>query len=99
MIVHDWTDELDDFADTAALVAELDLVISVDTSVVHVAGAMGRPIWLLNRFNSCWRWMIDRERSPWYGSLRQFKQQRPGDWDGVFDQVKAALADRLADRA
>ena len=99
MVVHDWTDQLYDFADTAALISELDLVISVDTSIVHVAGAMGRPIWLLNRFNSCWRWMIDRERSPWYGSLRQFQQDKPGDWDGVFDRVKAALVERVANRA
>lgn len=97
ILVHDWTAELHDFADTAALVSELDLVISVDTSVVHLTGALGRPVWLLNRFNSCWRWLLDNERSPWYGTLRQFKQLMPGDWDGVFAQVKAALAARVAE--
>jgi Flp pilus assembly protein TadD len=91
MVVHDWTADLHDFADTAALVSELDLVIAVDTSVVHLAGALGHPVWLLNRFDSCWRWQIDSERSPWYKTLRQFKQPKPGDWDSVFSQVKAAL--------
>jgi hypothetical protein len=78
-------------ADTAALVAALDLVISVDTAVVHLAGALGRPTWLLNRFDSCWRWMRDRDDSPWYPGLRQFRQAAPGDWDGVIARVRAAL--------
>ena len=91
MLLYDWTAELFDFADTAALVSELDLVISVDTAVVHLAGALGRPVWLLNRFNSCWRWLMDCESSPWYSSLRQFRQPRLGDWDSVFRHVRAAL--------
>jgi len=60
----DWTAELEGFADTAALVEALDLVISVDTSVAHLAGALGKPVWLLNRFDTCWRWFAEREDSP-----------------------------------
>jgi ADP-heptose:LPS heptosyltransferase len=89
--MHDWTADLHDFAETAALISALDLVIAVDTSVVHLAGALGRPVWLLNRYNSCWRWLIDSEGSPWYSTLRQFRQAQPGDWDSVILKVKAAL--------
>jgi tetratricopeptide (TPR) repeat protein len=92
LALHDFTRELHDFADTAALVAALDLVIGVDTAVMHLAGAMGRPVWLLNRFDTCWRWLRDRDDSPWYPSLRQFRQTAPGDWAGVIDRVRAALA-------
>ena len=91
LFVHDWTDELGDFADTAALIEALDLVISVDTSVVHLAGALGKPVWLLNRFDTCWRWLLDRDDSPWYPTLRQFRQPRRGDWDSVIMDVLAAL--------
>jgi Flp pilus assembly protein TadD len=95
-VVHDWTDELEDFADTAALVAALDLVIGVDTAVVHLAGAMGKPAWLLNRFDTCWRWQRDRDDSPWYPTLRQFRQPAPGDWDSVLTRVRDALIDAAA---
>ncbi len=88
----DWAAELGDFADTAALVAALDLVISVDTAVAHLAGALGKPVWLLNRFDSCWRWLRDRRESPWYPTLCQFRQARPGDWRGVIEAVGRALA-------
>src|SRR5262249_13091999 len=91
LLVHDWTDELHDFADTAALIECLDLVITVDTSVVHLAGALAKPVWLLNRFDSCWRWLLDRDDSPWYPTLRQFRQPKPGDWDSVVMDVRAAL--------
>ncbi|MDR3539333.1 MAG: tetratricopeptide repeat-containing glycosyltransferase family protein [Acetobacteraceae bacterium] len=91
----DWTRELTDFADTAALVAALDLVIGVDTSVVHLAGAIGTPVWVLNRYDSCWRWMRDRSDSPWYPTMRLFTQPRPGDWDSVLAAVRTALADSL----
>ncbi len=84
-------DELKDFSDTAALIASLDLVIAVDTSVAHLAGALGKPVWMLNRFDSCWRWLVDRQDSPWYQSMRIFNQTSPGDWDGVMRQVVAAL--------
>jgi hypothetical protein len=86
--LHDWTTELGDFADTAALVAALDLVITVDTAVVHLAGALGRPVWMLNRFDSCWRWLRGRADSPWYPSLRIFRQQAPGEWGAVVEAVR-----------
>jgi tetratricopeptide (TPR) repeat protein len=89
----DWTDELFDFADTAALIENLDLVISVDTSVAHLAGALGKPVWLLNRYNTCWRWLLDREDSPWYPTLRQFRQDASRGWDPVIGRVAAALRD------
>jgi tetratricopeptide (TPR) repeat protein len=92
MTLVDFTHELRDFADTAALVDALDLVISVDTSVAHLAGALGKPIWLLNRFDNCWRWLVDRDDSPWYPTLRQFRQTTPGDWSGVMHLVRDALA-------
>ena len=88
----DWTAELHDFDDTAALIAGLDLVLAVDTAVVHLAGALGRPTWLLNRFDPCWRWLRDRTDSPWYPGLRQFRQATSGGWQGVIDDAKAALA-------
>jgi hypothetical protein len=95
-VVHDWTGELEDFADTAALIAALDLVIGVDTAVVHLAGAMGKPVWLLNRFDTCWRWQRDRDDSPWYPTLRQFRQPEPGNWDSVIARVRDALTDQAA---
>jgi hypothetical protein len=91
LTLHDWTDELADFADTAALIDGLDLVISVDTAVAHLAGALGKPVWLLNRFDSCWRWLDGRDDSPWYPGLRQFRQPGPGEWAPVFARLRAAL--------
>jgi tetratricopeptide (TPR) repeat protein len=91
MTLHDWSVELKDFADTAALVAALDLVITVDTSVAHLAGALGAPVWILNRFDACWRWFRDRTDSPWYPSARLFRQPTPGDWEAVIRDVAAAL--------
>lgn len=83
--------DIRDFADTAAVVANLDLVIAVDSAIAHLAGALGKPVWLLNRFDSEWRWLRGREDSPWYPTLRQFRQAAPGDWDGVMARVDAAL--------
>lgn len=88
----DWSPEFHDFDDTAALAVNLDLVISVDTSVAHLAGGLALPTWLLNRYASDWRWMREREDSPWYPTLRIFAQQRPGDWDGVASRVANELA-------
>ena len=93
MVLHDWTARLHDFADTAALVQSLDLVIAVDTSVAHLAGALGRPVWLLNRFDRCWRWLWDRGDTPWYPTMRLFNQSAPDDWEGVLARVSAALAE------
>ncbi len=91
MVLVDQTDAIGDFAHTAALVANLDLVISVDTSVAHLAGAMGKPVWVLSRFDACWRWLGNRTDSPWYPSARVFGQPRPGDWSSVTAQVAEAL--------
>jgi ADP-heptose:LPS heptosyltransferase len=90
--VVDYTEELEDFADTAALVANLDLVISVDTSTAHLAGALHKPVWILNRFDSCWRWMLERADSPWYAQARLFRQPALGDWDSVMKAARDALA-------
>jgi tetratricopeptide (TPR) repeat protein len=92
----DFMNEMDDFADTAALVANLDLVISVDTAVAHLAAALGKPVWLLDRFDSCWRWLTDRRDSPWYPGLRLYRQPQPGDWDSVMAGVSRDLRN-LAD--
>ena len=88
----DVMDDVGDFADTAAIIANLDVVISVDTSVVHLAGALGKPVFLLDRYDNCWRWLSGREDSPWYPSLRIFRQRQSGDWGPVISRVATALA-------
>lgn len=87
----DWTEELTDFADTAALVANLDLIISIDSSMVHLAGGLGRPVWMMDRFDNEWRWLAGRDDSPWYANLRIFRQQVFGDWDCVILRIQEAL--------
>lgn len=94
--VIDYTEELDDFADTAALVANLDLVISVDTSTAHLAGALDKPVWILNRFDTCWRWMLERTDTPWYAQAKLFRQPALGDWDSVIRNVRDALVELSA---
>ena len=94
--IVDWTDELLDFADTAALMANLDLVISVDTAVAHLAGAMGKRVWTMLRFGADWRWMLAREDSPWYPTMRLCRQTTPGDWEGVVRRVVEALRTKTA---
>lgn len=89
--VVDWMDEIGDFADTAALISGLDLVISVDTSVAHLAAAMGKRVWLLNRFAGCWRWLRNRDDSPWYPGLRLFSQRERGSWEEVLTRVRDEL--------
>jgi len=96
--IHDWMEECTDFLDTAALVEELDLVISVDTSVAHLAGALGKPVWMLNRFESEWRWQLDREDSPWYPTMRIFRQSAAGDWSAPVERSAAALREYVARR-
>ncbi|MEJ0004915.1 MAG: tetratricopeptide repeat protein [Steroidobacteraceae bacterium] len=87
---------LQDFSDTAALIDNLDLVLSVDTATTHLAAAMGKPVWLLNRFDTCWRWLLDRSDSPWYPTLRLYRQQRRGDWQEVVQRIRADLHRQVA---
>jgi len=88
----DLTSQLTDFADTAAFIEQMDLVIAVDTAVAHLAGALGKPIWTLLPFKPDWRWMVHRSDSPWYPTMRLFRQSRPGDWEGVVEQVVRGLS-------
>ncbi|MFQ5685373.1 MAG: tetratricopeptide repeat protein [Candidatus Scalindua sp.] len=89
-------DELHDFTDTAAIISNLDLVISIDTSVAHLAGAIGKPVWNLLSFVPDWRWFLNRDDSPWYPGMRLFRQSRPNDWTEVFKQVKKALISEIS---
>jgi ADP-heptose:LPS heptosyltransferase len=89
-IAH-FEEDIDDLADTAALIELCDFVISVDTAQAHVAGALAKPVWLLLPFAPDWRWLLDREDSPWYPSARLFRQQQPGDWESVIVRVKREL--------
>ena len=95
--VVDLRADLRDFGDTAALVAALDLVIAPDTAVTHVAGALGVPVFMLDRYNSCWRWRqaAGDARSPWYDSLRIFRQSRFGDWAEPVSRAAAALREQF----
>lgn len=94
--LRDYMSEIQDFADTAALITSLDLVIAADTAVAHLAGALGKEVWLLNRHDSCWRWLHGRTDSPWYPTMRLYTQPAPGDWGQVIRQVAADLAQRRA---
>jgi tetratricopeptide (TPR) repeat protein len=89
-----WTAELTDFAETAALIQHLDLIVSVDTAVVHLAGAMGKPVWVLLSRIPDWRWMLDREDSPWYPTVRLFRQRETGKWQEAIDRLREALSER-----
>jgi hypothetical protein len=88
--------EFGDFSDTAAVVQNLDLVISIDTSVAHLAGAMGIPVWVLLPYACDWRWLLNREDSPWYPTMRLFRQTKNGDWKGVLQDVTKALRELAA---
>lgn len=89
--MHNFTQELHTFADTAALIDQLDLVISVDTSTAHLAAAMGKPVWLLNRYDSCWRWLRDIDHSPWYPSVRIYRQNEDRQWHAPLQQLAKDL--------
>lgn len=91
MRLLDFTDEIEDFSDTAALIQNLDLVISVDTAVAHLAGALGKPVWVLLPFVPDWRWMLNREDSPWYPTIRLFRQPTSGAWGSVIENVANEL--------
>jgi tetratricopeptide (TPR) repeat protein len=88
--------EFADFSDTAAAMAQLDLIISVDTSTVHLAGALGRPVWILLPYLPDWRWLLDRDTSPWYPTARLFRQDVTRRWEGVIPRVQAALSELIA---
>ncbi len=95
--IRHFGDELADFADTAALIDLIDLVVTVDTSVTHVAGALGKEVWILLPFGTNdWRWQLGREDSPWYPNARLFRQPAPGDWASVVSRVAGALAHRFS---
>ena len=89
--IIDFTSLLHNFSDTAALVENLDLIIAVDTSTAHLAGALGRPIWILNRFDTCWRWFLERADSPWYPTVKLYRQEKAGHWDDVVKRIKTDL--------
>ena len=89
--IQDWMDECNDFLDTAALIQNLDLVIAIDSAVAHLAGALGKPIWLLNRHGREWRWGLRSERTPWYPSMRIFRQREAMEWQPVIAKVAEEL--------
>jgi Tfp pilus assembly protein PilF len=95
-VIQDWTAELEDFADTGALIEALDLVITVDTAVAHLAAALGKPVWILVPWTSCWRWLETRTDSPWYASVRLFRQDELGNWDSVIESVRRELQNLVA---
>jgi tetratricopeptide (TPR) repeat protein len=94
----DLSSNLNDFADTAAALANLDLLITVDTAVAHLAGALGKPVWILLTQNPDWRWLLDREDSPWYPTARLFRQKVAGDWVSVIERVQRQLQQLLSSR-
>ena len=93
MRLVDLTLQVENFADTAALIEQLDLIVTVDTAVAHLAGALCKPVWVLLPNASDWRWLLERSDSPWYPGMRLFRQEIPGDWNGVVARVKTALED------
>jgi tetratricopeptide (TPR) repeat protein len=93
MRLIDYTEELEDFSDTAALIQNIDLIISVDTAVAHLAGALGKPVWTLLPFVPDWRWMLNREDTPWYPTMRLFRQPSPGNWESVMQKLRMVLRD------
>jgi len=95
----DLSESLTDFEETAALIANLDLIITVDTSVGHLCGALGKPVWIMLSKASDWRWLIGRSDSPWYPSVRLFRQSKAGDWEPVISEVARALSSYLASGA
>ena len=96
--IHDLGPELTSWSRTAAALVELDLIITVDTSVAHLAGALGRPVWICLAAAPEWRWMLDRLDTPWYGSARLFRQPRAGDWASVFAKIAAELEEVVKSR-
>jgi ADP-heptose:LPS heptosyltransferase len=96
--IVDLADGLTDFAETAAAIAELDLVISVDSAVAHLAGALAKPVWVMLPHVPDWRWLVGREDSPWYPTVRLFRQPGRGDWEAVVARLAEALVRRAGER-
>jgi tetratricopeptide (TPR) repeat protein len=94
--LHDLTPALSHFADTAALMMQLDLILSVDTSCAHLAAALGKEVWILNRYDACWRWLLGQERSPWYPSAKLYRQERANDWSSVLHRVFTDLEAKVS---
>mgnify|MGYP003493909559 CR=1 FL=1 len=93
--IIDLADRLGDFYSPAAIVSNLDLVISSDCATVHLAGALGVPVWVAMAWAPDWRWLLEREDCPWYPTMRLFRQSSLGDWPGVFRRIQAALLERV----
>ncbi len=91
MNLVDHSEDLKDFADTAALIAQLDLVISIDTAVCHLAGALGKPVWIMLPIVPDWRWLEGRDDSPWYPTAKLFRQSRLGEWKRPVEEMAAEL--------
>src|SRR5581483_9109828 len=96
--VVDLDEQIVDFQDSAAIMANLDLVITCDSAPAHLAGALGVPVWLALSFVPDWRWFLDREDSPWYPTMRLFRQRKLGDWAELFERMELALREQLAFR-
>ncbi|MEM9513188.1 MAG: glycosyltransferase family 9 protein, partial [Cyanobacteria bacterium P01_E01_bin.48] len=88
------SDRLKDYGDTATVINQLDLVISVDTSVAHLAGALGKPVWIALGYNPDWRWLLERDDSPWYPTARLYRQPQPRDWASAFERIARDLSER-----
>lgn len=98
MQLHDMTVNIRNFEDTAALIMNLDLIITIDSAVAHLAGALGKPTWVMLPFAPDWRWMLERDDSPWYPGMRLFRQPKPGDWESLFRNVADALRQLIRDQ-
>ncbi len=96
--IHDLGDRIGDFGDSAALMSEMDLIITIDSAPAHLAGALGLPVWMLQLFTTDWRWMVDRADSPWYPTMRIYRQQQPNDWEAPFAALKQDFDNLLAAR-
>jgi ADP-heptose:LPS heptosyltransferase len=96
---HEFDEGIDAFIDTAALMANLDLIVTSDTSIAHLAGALGRPVWVALKHVPDWRWLLDRDDSPWYPTMRLFRQSAVDDWAGVVRDMESALRALVRDAA
>ena len=93
--IQDMSNVISSFSDTAEIMSDLDLVITIDTAVAHLAGALGMPVWVMLSFVPDWRWLLEREDSPWYPSMLLFRQKKRGVWDDVVEAVSIALSQKI----